>query len=120
MHWRAVGRDRTFIADIAPGVMRGVGIEHLAVGARSWHTDPITGTHDRREIADHDKEPVGIASTTNVRDHARFVVVAVDPRESVAIAIELMQLLSRAVEAIEIADDRLNATVLGLLQQMPV
>ena len=62
----------------------------------------------------------GSLPAPDIRDHARFVVVAVDPGEPAAIAIKLMQLLARAVEAVEIADERLNAAVLGILQQVPV
>src|SRR5215831_1756882 len=110
----------TAVPDVAAAVDRSIGIENLAPAADERHLDPIVAPDLRREIHRHQAARPRLPALAHPHEHAVVDVLADQPFEAVRLAVELMQRRQRAIEAIEIADQRLNAGVSALRQQMPV
>ena len=114
------GLDFADIADIAAAVMRGVRIEDLAPLAGKRHADAVVVIDIRRKIHDHQASRARIVALAHPGEHVAAGVVGDDPFEAGWIAIQLVQRRQRAIEPVEVADQRLDAGMFLLLEQMPV
>jgi len=63
---------------------------------------------------------VHVAPLAQPRKHAAVGIVHDQPFESRGLTVELVQCRGRAIEAIEVAHQRLDAGVLRLFQEMPI
>src|SRR5690606_6631391 len=77
-------------------------------------------TNDRREAENDDEELAGIGSAASEGDHARLVIVAVDPVEALRIEINVVEGRLVAVDSVQIANETLKAAVQRLVHQVPV
>src|SRR3984893_179155 len=106
---RAVQRlDFPGVSDIATAVKRGV-IENLAPLAAEGHTDAVVVIYIRRKIHDHEATRAGIIALADPGEHIATGIIGHHPFEARLIAIELVQRRQRAIELVEIADQRLDA-----------
>ena len=112
--------DLADVADIAAAVMRGVRIENLAPFAGERHPDAVVVIYIRRKIHDHKAARAGVVALADPGEHVAAGIVGDDPFETGRIAIHLMQRRQGAVEPVEIADQRLDAGIFRLIEQMPV
>jgi hypothetical protein len=60
VHRDGLGVRTTEIADVAASVMRGVGVEQLAVKPPFRHADSVGLAHNRAEIGDSDHAAIGM------------------------------------------------------------
>src|SRR5450631_412548 len=117
---RAVQRlDFPGVSDIATAVKRGVRIENLAPLAAEGHTDAVVVIYIRRKIHDHEAARAGIIALADPGEHIATGIIGHHPFEARLIAIELVQRRQRAIELVEIADQRLDAGVFLLLKKVP-
>jgi hypothetical protein len=116
----ALGLHVAVVADVAAAVDMRIGVEHLAIAGRRRHADAVVGAHDRREVAHHDDEVVGIARAAQERDDAVLIVVRLDPEEALGMVVALAQRRRGAIEPVEVLDQELDALVRGILEQVPV
>src|SRR5438874_5473378 len=110
----------TAVPDIAATVERRIGVEDLAPHAGKRHPHTVVAVDLRREIDHHQATILGMASFTQPREHTAVMIVHHEPFEPGALAIKLTQSRYAAIEAVEIADERLHSPVTRLAQQMPV
>ena len=73
--------------------------------------------HDRRPVEHGDEPVVRVAGVADQRDDAGLVVVAVDPLKAAAVEVALVQRGLRAVQAVQILDELLQARVQRLAQK---
>src|SRR6202046_3642664 len=110
----------TGIALIAPTVHRRVAVEDFAIDARRWNTDAIAGAHDGREITYADQFAAAGRRNTHEGDYVLICVVRIDPLETRRLMIRFPQRGLGAIEAIEIANQVLQATMIALIEQIPI
>ena len=63
---------------------------------------------------------MAVVALAHPGEHAAVAVVGHEPFEARRIAIELVQRRQLAVQRVEVADQRLDTAMLGLIEQMPV
>src|SRR5262245_62512743 len=115
-----LGVEPACIADVAAAICGGVAVQELLVVAELRHTDAIAAPDDRGPVQDDDEPVVGTSGMTNERNHARLVVIAIDPLESGRIEIQLEQGRLRTVQTVEIHDEPLEPGMEWTLEEMPV
>src|ERR1700722_13589083 len=113
------GLDAAKVADAAAAILDRVAVQTLAPVAAARYPDTIVGARERREVA-HDENHFTVAALSQKRDHARLVVVAVDPFEAFPVEVEGVERRGTRVEAVQFAHPALHAGMQGVLQYMPV
>src|ERR1700704_5874927 len=111
---------RPGVPDIAAAVGGSVGVEDLAPGAGKRHPDTIVPVHFGREIDHHETARPCVASFAQPGENAAVGIVHDQPFESSGVAIELVQRRHAAIEAIEVADERLDAAMSRVVEQVPI
>src|SRR5437899_9506513 len=108
------------VADIGAAIVGGVRIEYLAPPAAERHADAVVVGDVRREIHDdHATRTLG-KSLAQPGEQIAIGVIRDQPLEACGLAIELVQRGRGAIELVEIADQRLHAGMVLLVQQVPV
>src|SRR5258708_888399 len=102
---------RAGVAEATAAILAGVAVEALAIDAAARNADAKAMARHRGEIADDDGEVARVAAETQIRERALLGIAGVDPAKAFGLGVELVQGLELAIEAIEIADDELHATV---------
>src|ERR1700735_5312767 len=111
---------RTCMALIAPTVHRRVAVEDFAIFAGRWNTDAIASAHDGREITYADQFAAAGRRNTHEGDCVLIRVVRIDPLETRRLMIRFPQRGLGAIEAIEIANQILQAAMIALIEQIPI
>src|SRR5262249_51116604 len=112
--------DAPAVPDVAAAIDPGIGVENLAPASEERNFHPVIPIDLRGEI-DHDEATlVGLTALAQPGEDAAVGVMHDQPFETGGIAIELVQRRQAAVEAIEIADQGLDAAMQRPLEQMPV
>ena len=108
------------VPDIAAAIMRGIRIENLVPLAGKRHADPIVVIYVRRKIHDNQTTRAGVAALADPAEHVAVGIVGDDPFEARGVAVHLMQRRQGAIQPVQVADQRLDAGIFALLEQMPV
>ena len=103
-----------------PPVPRRVGVQDLPPHPAPRHPHEIVRPGNRREVAHGQDDVVGGPGPSDEADHARLVVVGVDPLEPARPRVQLVQGRFGPVEVVEVLDQPLNPEVRGVLQEVPV
>src|SRR5438477_5280433 len=106
------------IPDSAATVERGVAVQALAPETAVRRTDDVVVSWKRGEVA-HDDDGFAGARFAQEADDARFGVVVIDPFETGAVEIELIERRRRSIERVQIGDPSFDARVLQLIQHPP-
>ena len=114
------GVDFADVADIAAAIMGGVRIEHFLPLAAERHANAVIAIDVGREIDDHQAPRVLVESLAQPGEHVAVGVIGDQPFEAGLVAIHLVQRGHRAIEPVEIADQRLDAGMGLVLEQVPV
>src|ERR1700731_257443 len=111
---------RAPVPDIGAAVGLGIGIEDLTPSPGKGHLDAVVAMHLGREIHDHEAALMGVAPLAQPGKHAAISVMHDQPFKPRRLAVELMQGRHRPVQAVEIADQALDAGMPRVFQQVPV
>ena len=103
------------IADVAAAIMRGVRIEHLVPLAGKRHADTVIVIYVGREIHDDQAARASIVALAHPGEHVAIGILADDPVKTGRVAIPLVQRGQGAVEAVEVAHERVHAGIFLLL-----
>src|SRR5580704_7445639 len=110
----------TSVSLIAATIESRVAVENLAIDTRSRNADAITGAHDRRKIAYADELSATGRRDTHEGDHVLIGIVVIDPLETRRLVVFFAQRRLGAIDTVEIADQALNAAMVGLVEQIPI
>src|SRR6185503_5497579 len=98
------GVGAALIADVASAIKTRIAVQELAIVAGLRHADAIAGPYDGRPI-EHDGNPVvTMSSPADQRNHARLIIVAVDPLEAGPLEVDFVERRLLFVHAIQIFD----------------
>ena len=108
------------VAEVGAAVVARVGVDGFAPlrGAIIGNAQSVALTRYRREIADHQRD-AAVAVAAEPCEHRLLAVVAADPREAGAVAVQPMQRGRGAIQGVEIADEVAHARMIRIVQQMP-
>src|SRR5215831_19748509 len=112
--------DAAAVADIAAAVQLAVAVENLNISARRRDADAVVTARDGREVEDHHQEVQPIVRVPDHRDDAVFVVVAVDPAESVVGEVALVERRFRRVVPVQVLHEAPQFGVERFLEHVPV
>src|SRR5215207_10337002 len=102
MRWDLLGNHALAISHTATAVACGVGVQGFLVGARFGYTYLVAVAHDRRKVADDDREVLRRLATPEKGYHAVLRVPALDPLEAGWLEIHLVEGRCRRVEGVEV------------------
>ena len=108
------------IAHVAAAVDLRISVQHLLVEARQRDADPVSLVRDRREVGDHDGNLALVLAPPRPGDHAVVGVVGDEPLEAGRLRVTFVQGGNRAVDHVQIANERLDAMVETIVEKMPV
>src|SRR5215467_8950572 len=108
------------VPDIAAAIDGGIGVQDLAPGACKRHLNAVVSVDLRREIDNNHTIVPFPGSFAQPRKDAAVGVVRHQPLETVAVAVAFVKCWQFSVDRIEIANERANAGVTRLLEEMPV
>lgn len=96
------GVDTAIVADVRAAVDFCVTVENFPIPTCVGDAQPIIISDDRCEVAHDYGEVVSIFRFSNIAQYAVVAIVAVDPLETVAIEVELVERLLVAVKSVQI------------------
>src|SRR5690606_2872919 len=108
------------VAEITPTVKLGVAVDKLTVPAGTGDADAVIMPWNGREVADHHHLVLRIVSFAHEGQDGVLHVVKVDPLEALVRGVLLPERRSSPVDAIEVLDEVLKATMQRPFQQVPV
>src|SRR5215470_3833507 len=108
--------DAARVPDIAAAIVGGVGVERLAPPAAERGADAIIVVDVRREIHDDDAARALVKSLAQPGVNVVVGIIRDQPFEAGCLAVQLMQRWRRAIELVEIADQRLHAGVVLVVE----
>src|SRR5262245_14366800 len=95
-------------------------IEHLAPEACEGHPNAVVAVDFRREIHHHEAPVMHIAPLAQPGKYAAVAIMHDQPLEPRRLTVELGKCRDVAVEVIEVAHQRLDASMLRLFQEIPI
>ncbi|MFK4686340.1 hypothetical protein ABIF39_008097 [Bradyrhizobium diazoefficiens] len=114
------GMNLADVPDIAAAIMGGVRVEHLFPLAGKGHANAIVAIDVGGEVDDHQAARVLVEPLAQPGEHVAIGVVGNEPFEAGLVAVHLVQRRHRAIEPVEVADQRLDARVIFVFEQVPV
>src|SRR5258708_16579041 len=111
---------RARIALITSPIATRIAVHNIAIQTRRRNANAIAGAHDRREVTYADQPATARRSDSHEGNHVLVGVVGIDPLETRRLMVSLPQSRLSAINAIEIADQVLDATMVGLVKQIPI
>src|SRR5262249_45836097 len=108
------------VPQVGPSINFRIGIEYLAPPSRKRNADAVVAIDLWSEIHHHQTPVPGRAPFAQPHKNAPIRVMHDKPFESRRVAVELVQCRERTIEAVQVADQPLNASMLGPLQKVPV
>src|SRR5271154_1149182 len=114
-----LGPHRAAVAKIASAEIGGVGIEDLAIEAWGGGADAILRTDDRRKVACADDAAPALPRGTHKHDDVVVHIVGVDEMEAGWIGVVLPERRLLAIDAVQLAHQRLQSAMVVGLEQVP-
>src|SRR5262249_38535864 len=112
--------DRAAVPDVAPAVERRIGVEHLAPPSGERHLDAVIPVGLGREVDEHQAALVRLSSLPQPGEDAALGIAHDQPFEAGGVAIEFVQCRQAPIEAVEIADQRLDTRMSRPLEEVPI
>ena len=117
MAFRPRGVARWAVA--AATVLRVIAVQqHVAITGKRY-TDRIVISYDWGQIYDTNNDTAG-AVASQPAEHAAVTVIPVDPLETGAVKINLVQCRGTAIDPVQVSYQPLHAAVRRMLEQVPV
>ena len=108
------------VADVGAAVEARVGVQHLDPLAGRRQSEPPAVAHDGREVGDADELPRAVLRDAREGEHVLGRRVRLEPAEAVGREVDLPERGLVAVDAVQVADERTHARVVGIVEQVPV
>src|SRR5215469_7089904 len=85
-----------------------------------WNSNPVILSDDRCEVTNKEQLICGILAAPEKADDASLRVAAVDPSETAAVKVELVQGALAAIKGIQVSHPSLQRRVTLIAEEVPV
>src|SRR5690242_20038186 len=103
--------DATKVPLATAPIFAGIRVEYFTPQTRPGHPDPVVLARNGCEVTCHNNHRVAICALSHKGEGALLPIICLRPLEPGRVGIETMECGLRAIEAVQVADQALNARV---------